>query len=75
MYKTDYRERPGVRPDLRKGYSKLSDMTRFLATHDLAWAMDLIRSIQNTELRAHLLTFAADAIADDAASSQYDFGV
>lgn len=66
MYKTDYRERPDVRPDLRKGYSELSDMARFLATHDFAWAMDLIRSIQNTELRAHLLTFAADAIADDA---------
>jgi hypothetical protein len=66
VYKTDYRERPDVRPDLRKGYSELSDMAQFLATHDFAWAMDLIRSIQNTELRAHLLTFAADAIADDA---------
>jgi hypothetical protein len=66
MYKADYRERPDVRPDLRKGYSELSDLTRFTSTHDFTWAMDLIRSIQNTELRAHLLTFAADAVADEA---------
>ena len=66
MYKADYRERPNLRPDLRKGYSKLSDLARFAAVHDLNWGMDRIHSIQNMELRAHLLTFAAGAIADEA---------
>jgi hypothetical protein len=66
MYNTDYRERPDVRPDLRKGYSELGDLARFTATHDFAWGMDIIRSIQNTELRAHLLAFVADALAGEA---------
>lgn len=66
MYKADYRERPDIRPDLRKGYSELSDLATFTARHDLVWTMEFIRSIQNTELRAHLLTYAADAIADEA---------
>jgi hypothetical protein len=64
IYRADYRERPDIRPDLRKGYSELSDLATFTATHDLGWLIELIRSIQNIELRAHLLTFAADAIAD-----------
>ena len=64
MYREDYRQRPELRADLRKGYSELKDIVRFATAHDLSWAVDRIRSIQNIELRAHLLVFAAQGIAE-----------
>jgi hypothetical protein len=64
MYREDYRHRPELRAGLRKGYSELKDIVRFATAHDLNWAADRIRSIQNIELRAHLLVFAAQGIAE-----------
>jgi hypothetical protein len=63
MYREDYRERPELRADLRRGYSELKEIVRFATAHNLNWTVDRIRSIQNIELRAHLLVFAAEGMA------------
>jgi hypothetical protein len=63
MYREDYRQRPELRADLRRGYAELKDIVRFATAHNLNWAVDRIHSIQNVELRAHLLVFAAEGLA------------
>ena len=63
MYREDYRQRPELRADLRRGYTELKDIVRFATAHNLSWTVDRIHSIQNVELRAHLLVFAAEGLA------------
>jgi hypothetical protein len=64
LYREDYRQRPDLRPDLHSGYSELREIIRFATAHNLNWTIDRIRSIQNVELRAHLLVFAAEGVAE-----------
>jgi hypothetical protein len=63
MYRKDYRQRPELRADLRRGYAELKDIVRFANAHNVNWTVDRIHSIQNVELRAHLLVFAAEGLA------------
>jgi hypothetical protein len=63
MYREDYRQRPELRADLRRGYAELKDIVRFANAHNVNWTVDRIHSIQNVELRAHLLVFAAEGLA------------
>jgi hypothetical protein len=63
LYKQDYRQRPDLRPELRRGYSDLRDIVTFAAPRNSNWVVDQIQSIQNVELKAYLLVYAAEGIA------------
>lgn len=63
MYGEDYRQRPELQAYQRRGYSELKDIVTFASAHNLNWTVRHVRSIQNIELRAHLLVFAAEGMA------------
>lgn len=63
-YRQDYRQRPDLRPDLHKGYIDLREIVRFTASRDQTLIVGRIRQVQDDELKAHLLVFAAEGASD-----------
>jgi hypothetical protein len=46
MYSEDYRQRPELRAELRRGYAELKDIVRFATAHNLNWTVDRIHSTE-----------------------------
>jgi hypothetical protein len=47
----------------RAGYDQLTDLVEFSTAHGVKWIIQSIRQVQDPELRAYLLIFAAEGIA------------